>query len=65
MSIQLDGNAMEPNVQPAKPKTWKQNMNRRNELLNNTDLNKMHQRNQMEIQKESMLPNISANISLQ
>ena len=39
-------------------------MNRRNELLNNTDLNKMHLRNQMEIQKEGMLPNISANVSL-
>ena len=64
VSIQLDGNAMDPNIAKAQPKTWKQNMNRRNELLNNTDLNKMHLRNQMEIQKEGMLPNIGANVGL-
>jgi len=36
-------------------------MNRRNDLLNNNDLNKMHLRNELERNKEGMLPSITSN----
>ena len=46
-SLLSDGGAI-PNS--AQPNSWKQNMIRRNDILNNNDVNKMHQRNEMEKQ---------------